>query len=79
MSACAADTRGGSLARLLDIRPDERAAAAWSFVYFFTLLCGYYILRPLRELGAFTRWRLTRDPDFAGVLANPAVASLLNA
>ena len=23
----------------------------------------------------FTRWRLPRDPDFAGVLANPAVAA----
>jgi tetratricopeptide (TPR) repeat protein len=38
-----------------------------------------HLERPLRELGAFTRWRLTRDPDFAGVLANPAVAALLNA
>jgi TolB-like protein/predicted Ser/Thr protein kinase len=37
-----------------------------------------HLERPLRELGPFTRWRLTRDPDFAGVLANPAVASLLS-
>ena len=36
-----------------------------------------HLERPLRELGAFTRWRLPRDPDFAGVLANPAVAALL--
>src|SRR5580693_996118 len=27
----------------------ERAAALWSFGYFFALLAGYYILRPLRD------------------------------
>jgi ATP:ADP antiporter, AAA family len=29
--------------------PQERAAAQWSFAYFFTLLAGYYVLRPLRD------------------------------
>ena len=38
-----------------------------------------HLERPLAELGAFTRWRLPRDPDFAGVLANPAVAARLTA
>src|SRR3974377_833251 len=27
----------------------ERTAALWSFAYFFTLLAGYYLLRPLRD------------------------------
>jgi AAA family ATP:ADP antiporter len=27
----------------------ERAAALWAFAYFFTLLAGYYVLRPLRD------------------------------
>jgi AAA family ATP:ADP antiporter len=27
----------------------ERGAALWSFAYFFTLLAGYYVLRPLRD------------------------------
>ena len=27
--------------------PEERAAALWFFAYFFTLLAGYYVLRPL--------------------------------
>src|SRR3954449_8988433 len=27
----------------------ERRAALWSFAYFFTLLAGYYVLRPLRD------------------------------
>ncbi len=31
------------------VAPDERAALAWSFVYFFSLLCAYGLLRPLRE------------------------------
>jgi AAA family ATP:ADP antiporter len=29
--------------------PQERIAALWSFAYFFTLLAGYYVLRPLRD------------------------------
>ena len=29
--------------------PQERAAALWSFAYFFTLLAGYYVLRPIRD------------------------------
>ena len=29
--------------------PQERAAALWSFAYFFMLLAGYYVLRPLRD------------------------------
>jgi AAA family ATP:ADP antiporter len=29
--------------------PRERTAALWSFAYFFTLLAGYYVLRPLRD------------------------------
>ncbi len=31
----------------------------------------------LADLGPFTRWRLPRDPDFAGVLAHPVVAARL--
>jgi AAA family ATP:ADP antiporter len=29
--------------------PQERVAALWSFAYFFALLAGYYVLRPLRD------------------------------
>jgi ATP:ADP antiporter, AAA family len=29
--------------------PQERASALWSFAYFFALLAGYYVLRPLRD------------------------------
>ncbi|MEW6689762.1 MAG: MFS transporter [Pseudomonadota bacterium] len=31
------------------IRPGELRALCWSFAYFFCLLAGYYVLRPLRD------------------------------
>jgi len=37
------------VARAVPATPQERAAALWSFAYFFTLLAGYYVLRPLRD------------------------------
>ena len=37
------------LERVVPATPQERAAALWSFGYFFTLLAGYYVLRPLRD------------------------------
>jgi len=37
------------LTRLVNVEPAELKALSWSFVYFFMLLCSYYILRPLRD------------------------------
>ena len=37
------------LPKALPTTPHERAAAVWSFAYFFALLAGYYVLRPLRD------------------------------
>jgi AAA family ATP:ADP antiporter len=37
------------LRRIMPATPQERAAALWSFAYFFALLAGYYVLRPLRD------------------------------
>lgn len=39
----------GLLSRMVDARDDEFRALVWSFAYFFFLLCGYYVLRPLRD------------------------------
>jgi len=36
-------------AQAVPATPPERAAALWSFAYFFMLLAGYYVLRPLRD------------------------------
>jgi len=37
------------LARVVRVAAGEAPALAWSFVYFFALLCGYYVLRPVRD------------------------------
>ncbi|MDH3561564.1 MAG: MFS transporter, partial [Gammaproteobacteria bacterium] len=37
------------LRRLVDVQPGELAALSWAFVYFFSLLCSYYIIRPMRD------------------------------
>jgi AAA family ATP:ADP antiporter len=52
-------------------RDDELAAALWSAAYFFCLLLGYYILRPLREdVGA-------TDPDSLAWLYLCSVTAML--
>ncbi len=37
------------LRRLVNFRPGEGAALFWAFLYFFSLLCSYYIVRPMRD------------------------------
>ncbi|MEX0960094.1 MAG: MFS transporter [Burkholderiales bacterium] len=37
------------LNRAVRVKASEVAATFWSFGYFFCLLCGYYILRPVRD------------------------------
>src|SRR6195256_5237204 len=38
-----------ALQRVVAVRPGEVRALLWSFAYFFCLLAGYYVLRPLRD------------------------------
>ncbi len=38
-----------ALSRVVDVRTGEVRALLWSFAYFFCLLAGYYVLRPLRD------------------------------
>lgn len=37
------------LPSVTDAEPDEAIPVGWAFLYFFCLLCGYYILRPVRD------------------------------
>lgn len=37
------------LEKLVVVRPNEVRALCWSFAYFFCLLAGYYVMRPLRD------------------------------
>ncbi len=34
---------------MVNVEPQELKALSWSCIYFFALLCSYYILRPLRD------------------------------
>ncbi|BDG01839.1 NTP/NDP exchange transporter [Anaeromyxobacter oryzae] len=45
----AASRRVPVLGRVADVREGEAAAVLWAFAYFFFLLAGYYLLRPIRE------------------------------
>src|ERR1700757_716192 len=37
------------LDRMLDVRPAELGALGWSWLYIFSVLSAYYILRPIRD------------------------------
>src|SRR6185312_11393369 len=37
------------LNRIIDVRPSEMPALAWAWLYIFSLLSSYYILRPIRD------------------------------
>lgn len=39
----------GCLHRAVPATAKERSVALWAFAYFFALLAGYYLLRPLRD------------------------------
>ena len=48
--------------RWIEAQPGEWAAFAWSFLYFFALLTGYYVMRPVRDAMAAVgdlRWLFT--------------------
>jgi AAA family ATP:ADP antiporter len=49
MTEAADDRLHRWLARVVVVRPGEVRALCWSFAYFFCLLAGYYVLRPLRD------------------------------
>ena len=51
MNASPSDETGidGRLSRMLGCRPAELRPALWAFAYFFCLLAGYYVIRPLRD------------------------------
>jgi len=37
------------LQRLVNVQVHELSALFWAFIYFFSLLCSYYIVRPMRD------------------------------
>jgi AAA family ATP:ADP antiporter len=63
----------------LRAEPGEWAAFGWSFLYFFALLAGYYVLRPVRDaLGAVHRLELLFTATFVCmVLLTPVYGALI--
>lgn len=41
--------RQGVLQRLIDVRPGEVAALLWASLFYFCVLCAYYVIRPIRD------------------------------
>lgn len=37
------------LSKMIDVRPSEAPALAWAWLYIFSLLSSYYIMRPIRD------------------------------
>jgi ATP:ADP antiporter, AAA family len=71
------------LRRVVDVRAGETAPLLWSFTYFFALLCGYYLLRPIREemgiRGGVERLHWVFTATFAVMLAAVPLYSLFMA
>lgn len=71
------------LRRLVLLEEGEAPALLWSALYFFLLLFGFYLLRPVREAMGIARgadklpWLMT-GTLLAMVLANPAFAALVS-
>lgn len=73
----------GLWARLVRVQPGEGRALLLASSYFFFLMLGYYLLRPLREAMGIARgadklpWLMT-GTLLAMLLANPAFAALVS-
>ncbi len=70
------------LRRAIDVRPDEVRALAWSWLYIFSVLSAYYILRPIRDDMGVASGVETLPWLFTGTLAgmmlvNPPFAALV--
>jgi AAA family ATP:ADP antiporter len=70
------------LRRVVDVKPNELAATWASFVFFFFVLCSWFVLRPIRDLIAVTTG-VTKLPWLFGgtlivtLIANPLFSSLV--
>ena len=73
---------GRLLRRLIPARPDETRALAWSWLYIFSILSSYYIIRPIRdEMGVASGvenlpWLFT-GTLLAMIAVNPPFAALV--
>jgi AAA family ATP:ADP antiporter len=63
------------LTRLTRAEPAELAASLWSFIYFFSLLAGYYVLRPIRDEMAIQVGQAKLHELFLGVFVTMLVVA----
>jgi AAA family ATP:ADP antiporter len=82
VSAIATGRLHAALRRGVDVRADETAALLVSFAYFFCVLSGWFVLRPIREATAAASGVGTLPYLFTGtltvmLLANPVLSSLV--
>jgi hypothetical protein len=63
------------LTRLTCAEPAELAASLWSFIYFFSLLAGYYVLRPIRDEMAIQVGQAKLHELFLGVFVTMLVVA----
>ncbi|MBL9005475.1 MAG: MFS transporter [Myxococcales bacterium] len=68
------------LGGLVNVRVSEWPAVLWSFLYFFCLLSGYYVLRPVRDemgiLGGIKNLPWMFSATFVGMLATLPIFGL---
>lgn len=82
MTTGAPSARAPWLQRLVDVRPGELAAVAWSWLFFFSVLSAYYVIRPIRDdmgvAGGVDNLPWLFTGSLAGMLlANPPFAWLV--
>jgi AAA family ATP:ADP antiporter len=63
------------LTRLTRAEPAELAASLWSFIYFFSLLAGYYVLRPIRDEMAIQVGQAKLHELFLGVFVTMLIVA----
>jgi AAA family ATP:ADP antiporter len=72
----------GLLRPMIDVRPAELSALGWSWFYIFSVLCSYYVVRPIRdEMGIAggvenLQWLFT-GTLIGMIVVNPAFAALV--
>jgi ATP:ADP antiporter, AAA family len=74
--------RASWLQRLVEVRPSELSAVAWSWLFFFAVLSAYYVIRPIRDdmgvAGGVGNLPWLFSGSLAGMLlANPPFAYLV--
>ena len=82
MSDVAESERPGLWTRITGARPHERPALALAFVYFFSVLAAYYMLRPLRDqfsaaVGSTNLWQFWTGTFLATLALAPVFGWLV--